>query len=179
MKGKIRQGDAGEHHGEREFFWIAAESRRQQQHQPRHGDLGEDGKGDEQDHEAGKRLTGEGPRRLGSLAMQALGEERNEGRIERAFGEQPAKHVGHAEGDEVGVGRRRGAEHGGDQHVAREAEHAAQDRHGAYGGEAAIKPHQAGSNAGSWRTARTLSSRSRMADSRLLLVIFLPVRSVT
>ena len=138
-EGEIRQRDAGEHHGEREFLRIAAEARRQQQHQPRHGDLGEDGEGDEQDHEAGKRLTGEGARRLGSLAMQALGEERNEGRIERAFGEQPAKHVGHAEGDEVGVGHRRGAEHGGDQHVAREAEHAAQDGHGADGGEAAIK----------------------------------------
>ncbi len=83
------------------FSGIAAEARRQQQHQPRHGDLGEDGEGDEQDQEAGKRLTGKGPRRLGALGMQALGEERNEGRVESALGEQPAKHVGHAEGDEV------------------------------------------------------------------------------
>ena len=178
-EGEIRQRDAREQHGEREFLGVAAEAGRQQQHQPRHGDLGEDGEGDEQDQEAGKRLTGKGAGRLGALGMQALGEERNERRVESALGEQPAKHIGHAEGDEVGVGRSGCAEHRGDQHVAREAEHAAQDRHRAYGGEAAIKPHQAGSNAGSGRAASALSSRSRMDDSRLLLVIFLPVRSVT
>ena len=48
------------------FSGSLAEAGRQQQHQPRHGDLGEDGEGDEQDQEAGKRLTGKGARRPGS-----------------------------------------------------------------------------------------------------------------
>ncbi len=179
MNGEIRQRDARQHHREREFLGIAFEAGGQQQHQPRHGDLGENGEGDQQHHQAGKRLAGENPRGFFSLFMQPLGEQRNEGRIERALGEQPAKHVGYAEGDEEGVGRGGCAEHRRDQHVAREAEHAAQDGHRAYGGKPAIKPHQAGSNAGSGRAWSAFISRSRMAVSRLLLVIFLPVKSVT
>ena len=37
---EIRQRDARQQHGEREFLGIAREARRKQQHQPRHGDLG-------------------------------------------------------------------------------------------------------------------------------------------
>ncbi len=136
-------------------------------------------------------------RRLWSLGVQTLGEERDEGRVEGAFGEQAPEHVGHAEADEEGVGDGRGAEHGGDQHVADEAEHAAHDSHPADGGEPAIKLHGALScarsrdpaeagerycteaSADSWRATRTFVNRSRIRDLRVALVIFLPVRSVT
>ncbi len=87
--------------------------------------------------------------------------------------------IGNAERHEEGVGHVGGAEHGGDENVADEAEHAAHDGHGADGGEAAIELHQAGCSACSCRACSAFSSRSRMALSRLLLVIFLPVRSVT
>src|SRR5262245_32947645 len=111
--------------------------------------------------------------------MKAPGEQRNERRIERALGKQSAEHVGNAERDEKGVGHVRRAEHCGNQHVARKAEHASQDSHGADSGETAIELHPAVSKAGSWRVWSAFSKRSRMALSRLLLVIFLPVRSVT
>ena len=111
--------------------------------------------------------------------MEALGKERDEGGIEGALGKQPAKQIGNAEGDEKGVGHGGGAEHGGDQNVADEAEHTASDGDGADGGEAADELHQAGCSACSCRACRAFRSRSRMALSRLLLVIFLPVRSVT
>ena len=74
--------------------------------------------------------------------MKALGEERDEGRVEGAFGEQAAEQVGDAEGDEEGVGDGPGAKHRGDQHVADEAEHAAPDGHRADGGECAVKCHR-------------------------------------
>ncbi len=161
------------------FSGIAGEAGGEQQHQPRHGDLAEQNDGDVQDHQAGQRLAGERPRRVRAVGVKTLGEERDEGGIERAFGKQPAEHAGDAERDEEGVGDVGGAEHGGNQHIARETQHAAQDGHRADGGKAAIELHQAESSAGSWRAWSAFSSRSRMADSRLLLVIFLPVRSVT
>ena len=105
--------------------------------------------GDEQHDQAGQRLSGEDARGVGAVGVKALGEERDERRVESAFGKQPAEHVGNAERHEEGVGRVRGAEHGGNQHVARKAEHAAQDGHRADSGEAAIELHQAGSSAGS------------------------------
>ncbi len=90
---------------------------------------------------AGKRLAGKDPRGVRSVGVKALGEERDEGRIESAFGKQPAEHVGDAESDEEGVGHVRGAEHGGNQDVAREAEHTAYDGDRADGGKAAIELH--------------------------------------
>ncbi len=129
-----------------------------------------------------ERLTGEGTRRLRPVGMQAPGKKRDEGRIEGAFGKQAAEHIGDAERDEKGVGHEGGAEHGGDQHVAHEAEHAAQDGHRADGGETAIELH-ALSGRNEWRVfgaaCSALVRRSRIAASRLELVIFLPVRSVT
>ncbi len=161
------------------FSGSLAKPGRQQQHQPRHGDLGQHRDGDVQDHQAGQRLPGKYPRGVGTVAMQAFGEERDERRVERAFGKQPAEHVGNAERHKEGVGHERGAEHGGNQDVARETEHAAQDGHRADSGKPAIELHQAGCSAGSCAAWSAFSSRSRTAVSRLLLVIFLPVRSVT
>ena len=56
--------------------------------------------------QAGHRLLGEGARRLLALALQALGEQRHEGRVEGALAEQAAEQVGEAEGDEEGVRHR-------------------------------------------------------------------------
>ena len=88
-------------------------------------------------------MAGESARSF-RIGMEALGKERDEGRIERAFGEQPAEHVGDAERDEKRVSHRGSAEHGRDQNVADEAEHAARDGDGADSGEAAVELHQAG-----------------------------------
>ncbi len=179
---EIGKRDAREHHHEGELGGIVLEARRQQKHEPGHGDLAEDGEDDEKESEAGERLAGEGACRRKPVFMHAPREEGNEGRIEGPFGEQPAEHVGHAEGDEEGVGHEGGAEHGGDQHVAHEAEHAAQDGHRADGGEAAIELHAlSGRERGGHRSraCSALVRRSRIAASRLELVIFLPVRSVT
>ena len=124
-----------------EFFRVVAKARREQHHEPRHGDLAENGDGDEENREPSQSLTGEGTRGFGPVGVQASREERNEGRIEGALGEQAAKHIGHAVRHEEGVGHERGAEHGGDQHVAHEAEHAAQDGHRADRCETAIELH--------------------------------------
>ena len=141
---EIGQRDARQQHGELELRRIGGKAWRQQQHEPGHDDLAGNREHDEQQRQPGKRLLGEGPRgNFAAVSVKALGEERNEGRIEGAFGEQAAKQVGHAEGDEEGVGHGSSAEHRGDQHVADEAEHAAPDGHGADGGESAIKCHPA------------------------------------
>ena len=101
-----------------------------------------DGEHDENQGEPGKGLLGKGARRdLAAVAVKALGEERDEGSIEGAFGEQAAEQVRHAEGDEEGVSHGTGAKHRSDHHVADEAEHAAPDRHRADGGECAVKCH--------------------------------------
>ncbi len=140
--------------------------------------------------ETGERLLGEGARRsFAFLAVKPLGEERDEGGVERPFGEQPAEQIGDAEGDEEGVGHGAGAEHGRDQNVPDEAEDAAEHGHRADGGECAVEGHRAAggqrldvrqrNNARSARADSALVKRSRIRDMRLELVIFLPVRSVT
>jgi hypothetical protein len=73
--------------------------------------------------------------------VKSLGEERDEGRVKGALGEQAAEQIGDAKGDEEGVRHRAGAEHRRDQHIADEAEHPAPDGHRADGGECAVKCH--------------------------------------
>ena len=60
-----------------------------------------------------------------AAAFEPLGEQRHEGRIEGAFGEERAEQVGKAEGDDEGLRHRPGADHGSGHHVADEAERAA------------------------------------------------------
>ena len=134
--------DTGQQDGEVEFSRVVGKARREQQHQPRHDEFAKEGEGDEGKREPGKGLLGKGARPLlAALAMKALGEERDEGSVERALREQAAEQVGDAEGDEEGVGDRPRAKHRGDQNVADEAEDAAPDGHGADGGEGAVKWH--------------------------------------
>ena len=69
-------------------------------------------------------------RAVHAVGLDLLGEERHEGGVEGALGEQPAERVGKLEGGVEGVGDRPGAERGRHQHLAREAEHAAHQRAG-------------------------------------------------
>jgi len=66
-----------------------------------------------------------------------FGEHGDDGRRQRALGQQPAQDVRDPIGDEEGVGDRPGAEREGDDHVAHEAEHAAGQRGAADGAERA------------------------------------------
>ena len=139
-----RQRDAGKQDGEVEFGRVVGKARGEQQHEPRHDELAEEREDDEGKRQSGKGLLGEGAGPLlSALAVKALGEQRNEGGVEGAFGEQAAEQIGDAEGDEEGVGDRPGAQHRGDQHVADETEHAAPDGHRPDSGECAVKCHAA------------------------------------
>src|SRR3546814_1176898 len=62
-------------------------------------------------------------------------EQRNEGGGERALGEQAAEYIGELEGELPGIGDAAGAENAAEQHVAREAENAADHR------QPADRPH--------------------------------------
>ena len=139
-----RQRDAPEENGEIELGRVADEARREHDHEPGHGELAENGEDEQHQGETGERLLGEGARRgFALLAVKPLGEERDEGGVERPFGEQPAEQIGDAEGDEEGVGHGAGAEHGRDQNVPDEAEDAAEHGHRADGGECAVEGHRA------------------------------------
>ena len=142
--------------------------------------------------ERGQRFGGETEGGLLALALMGAGEERHEGRGEGAFGEEAAEEIGQALGDEEGIGDRPGAERGGDEHVADEAEDAAGRGGAADGGEVLQERHGApeptparaslGRGGGSALPAspsKAARRRRRMAASRLPLAILWPTRSVT
>jgi hypothetical protein len=107
--------DAGKQDGKLELGRIFGKARRQQQHEPGHGELAKEREHHEDKRQSSKGLLGEGTRRcLSALTVKSLGEQRNEGRIEGSLREQAAEQVRHAEGDEESVGHGAGAEHGGD-----------------------------------------------------------------
>ena len=186
-EGEIGEGDAGEHHRQVELLRIGRETGRQHEHEERHGDLDDRGDDKQRRQQAAQRLLSEAARFRLAVAFQRLGEQRHEGGIESALGEQTAEQVGEAEGDEEGIGDRPGAERGGDEHVAHEAEHAArcggaadgdevlQQRHGAKparasSGAAAARPWRAHhrrrrAGAGGW-TPRDCRSRSSHRGDR-------------
>jgi hypothetical protein len=120
---------------------VVDEPRRDEDHQPGHGEDRRDRERGNGDEEHGERLLGEVSRRRLAIALVALCEQRHERGVERALAEQAAEEVGEAEGDDVGVGDRPGAEAGGDQDVAHEAEHAAHEREPADRGEGAVESH--------------------------------------
>ena len=93
------------------------------------------------EHQAGKRLLREGAGGFLALALQPLGEQGHERRVEGALAKQPAEQIGKAERHEEGVGHGTGAQHGSNQNIADEAEHAAEHGQAADGGEGAVKPH--------------------------------------
>ena len=121
----VGEGDAAVLDGEGEAL-VAGEAARHREHEPGHGDLAGDGEEDEDEAEAGEGVAGEA---LGVLAaFDLLGEERHEGEVEGALGEEAAEHVRQGEGDEEGLRHRAGAEERGHDDVAGEAEHARDER---------------------------------------------------
>ena len=156
---EIGEGDAAEQHGEIELRRIGGEARREREGQPDHADLGDDGDDEERRGERGERFFGETARLGDAVGLMDLGEERHEGRGEGAFGEEAAEEIGKALGDEEGLGDRPGAERGGDEHVADEAENAARRRRPADGGEVLQEGHRVPfPHAGSLRLAGRVSA---------------------
>jgi hypothetical protein len=103
---QVGHGDAGEQHREVELLRVGADAGGEAVHQKRHGDLGENGERQDHEHQAGHRLLGELARGLLALALELLGEQRHESRVEGALAEQPPEQVGEAEGDEERVRHR-------------------------------------------------------------------------
>ena len=122
---QVGKGDDAELDGQAELAGVVQKARRDGVHDPGHGGHGRHGQGQQHEKEDRQGLLGEASRRLRAFLFQAAREERHEGRVEGAFGEDPPEHVGKAEGDEKGVGRHAGAQHRGDQDVANKAEDAA------------------------------------------------------
>jgi hypothetical protein len=123
---EIGEGDAGEHHRELELAGHLVIFRRHQPDEARHDDLEDERDQHQARHEHRQHFVREA---LGILdpafGIEALAEEGHEPRGEGAFAEQPAKDVRDQEGDQEGVIGMARAEHARADHVAREAEHAA------------------------------------------------------
>ena len=104
----------------------AAEARRQPPHQKGHGDLGDDRQHQQHKHQACQRLFRKAARRRLAFALQRLGEQGHKGGVEGTLAKQAAKQVWKAESHEKGIGHRAGAQGRGNQDVAYEAKHAAE-----------------------------------------------------
>ena len=124
-EGQVGKGEAGEIDGEAELDRLVYEPRREREHQPGHGQYRGQGKNQQHGAEYGGDLGGELHRRVPSVGRQPPREQRHEGRVEGALGEQAAEEIGELECDEEGVSDQPRADDVGDQHVAREAEHTA------------------------------------------------------
>ena len=142
QRGQPDQEEVREHHareldGERLLGGIGREAGCDRAEQP-------GGQRDAQERRRRQRRKG-GAQRGAHEAVQLLaradggvfGEHGDDGRRQRALGQQPAQDVRDAIGDEEGVGDRPGAEHEGDDHVPHEAEDAADQRGAADGAERA------------------------------------------
>ena len=124
----VGEGDAavGDREGE---ALVAGEARGHRVDEGGHEDPAEGDEEDEHEGEAGEGVAGEA---LGVLAgLDLLGEQRHEGEVEGALGEEAAEHVRQGEGDEEGLRHRAGAEEGRHQDVAEEAEDAGDEGPGA------------------------------------------------
>ena len=122
---QVGKGDARQRDGEGELGRDRLEPRRQHGHHLRHEDLADDGQAAEPEGHDGEGFLGEAVGGGAALGGEHAREGGDEGGVEGALAEQAAEQVGQLQGDEEGVGHRPGAEQRRDQHVAREAEHAA------------------------------------------------------
>ena len=133
----VGEGDAAVLDREREAL-VAGEARRHGEDEPGHGDLPGDGEEEEDEAEAGEGVAGEA---LGVLAaLELLGEERDEGEVEGALGEEAAEHVRQREGDQEGLRHRAGAEERRHDDVAGEAEDARDEGPGSDAEEGGQEP---------------------------------------
>ena len=127
--------------------------------------------------EAGERVAGEA---LGVLAgLDLLGEQRHEGEVEGALGEEAAEHVGQREGDEERLRHRAGAEEGRHQDVAQEPEDAAEHRPGADAEERRQEPDRPVHRRSPSPWAITALSRVSSVRRLLSAWSFSPKRSLT
>ena len=78
----------------------------------------------EHDQDRGEQDAGEAPGRFGALLLMSLRERGGEGRGEGAFREEVAHQVGNLEGGQKRVQALAGAEHGGEDQLPGEAQHA-------------------------------------------------------
>ena len=140
---------------------VARKAARHRQHEPRHGQLGHQRQGDEQAGQTGKGIARKAQRVFAGLEL--FREHRHEGRVERAFGEKAAKHVGQRKGDEERFGHGTGAHIGRDQDVAHKPKNAAGKRPEAHGDKARDQADGAGHRCHLRRPPVRPRARSRRA----------------
>ena len=142
---QIGEGEAAEHHHEREL--RVADPLRPAPQQPYDGPRGQlHHQRHHQQHRQQHRLRvlGEGEAVGQTVALgvrDLLVEHRDERRRERPLGKQRAEHVGQAEGDEEGVRREARADKAREQRIAHEAKDAADQCQPADRAERAGKVH--------------------------------------
>ncbi len=138
---QVGEGDARELDRQTERLGIVAQAGRQCGHDVGHEDDHQRRERQQDRNQRRLRLARELQRRRPAAIVQRAGEQRHEGLVEGALGEQAAEEVGQLERDEEGVGHRPGAGDGGDHHVAGEAGDAAQQGEAADRGDGAGEAH--------------------------------------
>jgi hypothetical protein len=138
---KVGKCDAAELDRERELLRIVCEAGRKDENDPWHGGHGGGRQGEQTGQQDRQRLFGEGLGRGLAALFQTAGEEGHKGRVEGAFGEDPAEHVGQAEGHHESVCDHARADEIGDQDLSDQAQDAAERRVAADGGEGAEQGH--------------------------------------
>ena len=134
---EVREHHPGELDRERLLRGIRREARGDRAEQPRRERDADERR--HRQHDEGRAEGGphEAPQLVARADGRVLGEHGDDGRRERALGQQPSQDVRDAVGDEERVGDGAGAEGEGDDRVAHEAEHAAREGGGADGAEGA------------------------------------------
>ena len=106
---QVGHGDLGQQHRQLELDRIVRVARIDDVHQPRHGQLGDDGDADGHRGEARHGLLSQLVGGRLAVLMQGADIGRLEGRGEGALAEDPSEQVGEGQGGIEGVGRRGGA----------------------------------------------------------------------
>ena len=123
---------SGQADGKVELDRIPDESRREQGHHHRCPDDDDQCHGEEHEGENFDQVGGDIPGRFFALLVENFREDRDECRRYRTLTEEPPLDVGDPEGHKKSVGGLGSAEHHGNDDIADHAEHAREERHGAY-----------------------------------------------
>ena len=121
---QVGHGDLGQDHRQLELRRVVREARVDDVHQPRHGQLADDGEGHGGRRQGGQGVGRPAGRRPSSPSVASVrGVGRHEGGGEGALGEDAAEQVREGQRRVVGVGRDglAGAQPGGDHQVAGQA----------------------------------------------------------
>ena len=138
---QVGKGDATELDGHGESRRVVAHAGRQHRHHAGHGQDQQHREGHQHQEQGGLRLAREGEGLGASALLKLAGEQRHEGRRERALGEQPAEEIRQLERHEEGIGDGAGPEDGRQHDVARESCKPAQQRKAADRGNGAREAH--------------------------------------